>query len=211
VESVHGVFEWFLLLVIMSLGFIVDRFAPYKRGRYFFYAALLLMMFIFDLNKVSFRSDVVNAIMYLSAMVIIVELVLICVRKKSKLLLGGAFVLFVPVFLYLYAALLLIVPLPCHDRGDGVVGTYEACGGKRYVLTKRLSFDPMKPARVYGLNREIRNTPLKKQVDKFTAPNGYIEAVFSPLWHCLSDGRATAELVVDGYTLWTLEDKIEGK
>jgi len=211
VESVHGVFEWFLILAVISLGFIVDRFAPYKRWRYLFYVALLLTMFILDLNKASFRSDAVNAVMYLLVMVIIVEVVLICVRKKSRLLLGGALVLFVPVFLYVYAALLLIVPLPCHDRSAGVVGTYEACGGKRYVLTKRLSFDPLKPARVYGLNREIRHTPLKKQVDKFSAPKGYIEAEFSPLWSCLSDGRAKAELVVDGYTLWTLEDKVEGK
>jgi hypothetical protein len=211
VESIHGVLEWFIILAIVSVGFAVDRAAPYKRARYPLYIVLLLMLFIFDLNKISFRSNVVNAILYFFVMVIIVEVVLICVRKRSRLLLGGAFVLLVPVFLYVYAALLLIVPLPCHDRGGGVVGTYEACGGKRYVLTKRLSFDPLKPTRVYGLNRDIRYTPLKKQVDRYSAPKSYLEAEFSPQWQCLSDGRARADLVVDGYTLWTLEDKVEGK
>jgi len=212
VESAHGVLEWFIILAIIAAGFAVDRAAPWKRARYLFYTALLLTVFILDLNKVTFRYAAVNAALYFLLMLIIVEVVLICVRKKSKLLLGGAFVLLAPVFLYLYAALLLIVPLPCHAAdGGGVVGAYDACGGKRYAVIKRLSFDPFRPARVYGLYRDIRHTPLRKQVDKYVAPSGYLEASFSPQWSCLSDGRARAELIVDGYTLWTLEDKIEGK
>jgi len=208
VESIHGVLEWFILLAIVSAGFVVDRVAPYKRGRYLFYVVLLLMTFIFDLNKASFRSDIVNAIQYLLVLVIIVEIVLICVRKKSKLLLGGAFVLFVPVFLYVYSALLLIVPLPCHDKRGEIVSVYEDCVGKKYTLAKRLSFDPFRPAWVYGLNKDIRRTPLKKQVDKYVTPNGYLESGFSQQWRCVGD-RAQVELNVDGYTLWVLEDKAE--
>jgi len=160
------------------------------------------MLFVFDLNKVSFRHSAVNAVLYILTLVIIVEAVLICVRKKSKLLLGGAFMLFVPVFLYVYAALLLIVPLPCHNKSGGTAVEYDACGGKRYTLAKRLSFDPFKPAWVYSLDRDIRHTPLKKQVDKYVTPNGYLEAGFSQRWRCLGDGRAQVEMIVDGYTLW---------
>ncbi len=132
-ESIHGVLEWFIILAIVAVGVAVDRAVPYKRVRYPLYIALLLTLFIFDLNKVSFRSNAVNAVMYFFVLVIIVEAVLICVRKKSILLFGGAFVLLVPVFLYVYAALLLIVPLPCHEGSVGIAGTYEACGGHRYV------------------------------------------------------------------------------
>lgn len=210
-ESVHGVLEWFIILALVAVGIAVNRAAPYRRIRYPLYTVLLLMLFIFDLNKVSFRSDAVNAVLYFFVTVIIVEVILICVGKKSLLLLGGAFVLLVPVFLYVYAAWLLIVPLPCHSSSGAVMGTYGACGGKKYVLTNRLSFDPFKPARVYSLNRDIRHTPLKRQVDKYSAPNGYLEAVFSPQWRCLDDGRARVELIVDGYTIWVLEDKAEGK
>ncbi len=210
-ESIHGVLEWFIIMAIIAVGITVDRAAPYKRVRYPLYIVLLLMLFIFDLNKVSFRHNAVNAVMYFFVLVIIVEVFIICVRKKSMLLIGGAFVLFVPVFLYVYAAFLLIVPLPCHKGSGEVVGAYEACGGHRYVLTKRLSFDPLKPACVYSLNRDIRHTPLKKQVDEYSTPGGYLEASFSPQWRCLSDGRAQAELIIDGYTLWVLEDKAEGK
>jgi len=207
----HGVLEWFIILAIIAAGFAVDRAAPRKRARYPFYIALLLTAFIFDLNKASFRSDAVNAVMYFLVMVIIVEVFLICVRKKSKLLLGGALVLFVPVFLYVYAAFLLIVPLPCHHKSGGLASAYEECGGKRYALAKRLSFDPLRPAWVYSLNRDIRRTPLKKQVDRYVTPNGYLEAGFSQKWRCLGDGRAQVELIVDGYTLWVLEDKVESE
>jgi len=209
VESIHGVLEWFIILAIIAVGIAVDRAAPYKRVRYPLYVVLLLTLFIFDLNKVSFRHNAVNAVMYFLVLVIIVEVVLICVRKKSMLLIGGAFVLLAPVFLYVYAALLLIVPLPCHEGSVAIAGTYEACGGHRYVLTKRLSFDPLKPARVYSLNRDIRHTPLRKQVDEYSPPSGYLEASFYPEWRCPDDGRAQADLIVDGYALWTLKDKTE--
>jgi len=211
VEPIHGVLEWFIISAVVAVGIVVDRAVPYKRVRYPLYAAILLMEFIFDLNKVSFRYNAVNAVFYFLVMVISVEVVAICVRKKTRLLIGGAFMLFVPVFLYAYAAFLLIVPLPCHTLDGGIVGAYEACGGKKYVLAKRLSFDPLKPARAYGLYREIRRTPLKKRVDGYSAPDGYLEAAFSPQWRCLGDGRAQVGLVIDGYVLWTLEDKIEGK
>jgi hypothetical protein len=209
-ESVHGVLEWFIILAIIAAGIVADRVAPYKRIRYPLYTMLLLTLFIFDLNKASFRSGVANAVIYFLTMVIVVEAFLICVRKKSLLLIGGAVVLLVPVFLYVYAAWLLTVPLPCHDTSGAVVGVYEACGGKRYVLTKRLSFDPLKPVWVYSLNRDIRHTPLRKQVDRYSAPQGYLEAEFSPRWRCL-DGRAQAELIVDGYTIWVLKDKAEDR
>ncbi len=210
-ESLHGVLEWFIILAIVAVGVAVDRAVPYKRVRYPLYIVLLLTLFIFDLNKVSFRSGAVNAVLYFFVMVIIVEVFLICIRKKSVLLLGGAFVALVPVFMYVYAAWLLIVPLPCHNMSGWVLGTYEACGGKKYALTSRLSFDPIKQTRVYSLSRDIRHTPLKKRVDEYSVPNGYLEAAFSTQWRCLGDGRAQAELIVDGYTLWVLEDKVEGK
>jgi hypothetical protein len=207
-ESIHGVLEWFILLALIAAGFAVDRFAPRVRGRYLAYAGAMLAAFIFDLNGVSFRHDAANAALYLSVMVIIVEVFLFCARKKSRLLFGGAFVLLVPVFLYAYAALLLAVPLPCHGGGGaGVVGRYEACDGGRYALRRRLSFDPFGPARVYELEREIRHTPLKKRVDKYRAPDGYLEAWFSPRWECMPNGRARVDLITDGYALWSLLDK----
>jgi hypothetical protein len=203
----HGVLEWFILSAITVAGIAVDRFVPRNRGRYLFYAAVMLAAFVFDLNKVSFRYDAANAVLYLLVMVIIVEVFLICARKRSKFLLGGAFVLLVPVFLYAYAALLLVVPLPCHDRGAGVVGSYTACGERRYILYKRQSFDPFGPGRVYCLAKDIRRTPLKKQVDSYRAPAGYLEADFAPQWQCLSDDRVKVDLIIDGYALWSLLDK----
>ncbi|MCL2182505.1 MAG: hypothetical protein FWB85_03430 [Chitinispirillia bacterium] len=205
-ESVHGVLEWFLIVVMMLAGFAVSR-APYRGGRYIFYIALLLTSFILDLNKCSFRYGAVNVALWLLILLSITEIFWTCVRKKSKLLLTGAFVGLVPVFLYVYAAVLLVCPLPCHERQGELIDEYKSCSYGTYTLTKRLSFDPFNPAQVYVLYRDIKNTPLRKQVDKFPAPKGYIEARFSPKWECRADGRGRVCLYIDGYTLWSLEDK----
>jgi len=187
-------------------GFAVNRWVPLKKARYPFYVFLLLGAFILDLNKASFRSDVANAVFYLFILFALSEVFWICVRKRSRLLLSGAFVALVPVFLYVYAALLLTVPLPCHDLRREFLGEHE-CGVWDYALRKRLSFDPFTPAQVYILTKDIRRTPFKRQIDRFTAPKGYIEAQLVPQWECKADGRVKVNLDIDGYTLWSLEDK----
>jgi hypothetical protein len=207
-EAVHGVLEWFIVVAVMVAGFAVSR-APFRRPRYAFYFFLLLTAFILDLNKASFRSDAANLIFYTLILLSITEIFWVCVRKKSKLLLCGAFVGLVPVFFYVFAAVLLIVPLPCHEKSNELIDEYKNCSFGAYTLTKRLSFDPFNSAGVYVLARDIKKTPLKKQADKFPAPKGYVEAKFVPRWQCREDGRAKVELYIDGYTLWGLEDKTD--
>jgi hypothetical protein len=208
VESIHGVLEWFIIVFLAVGGFAVGRWVPLRKVRYPFYVFLLLGAFILDLNKASFRSDVANAVFYLFILFALSEVFWICVRKRSRLLLSGAFVALVPVFLYAYAAFLLTVPLPCHDLRTEVFDEYK-CGAGDYTLTKRLSFDPFAPAQVYILTKDIRYTPLKRQIDRYPAPKGYIEAQFVPQWECTAGGKAKVNLHIDGYTLWSLEEKAE--
>jgi hypothetical protein len=192
-----------------AAGFPLDRWAPYRKARCWFYALLLLTAFIFDLNKVTFESDWMDIVFWSVILVAISELFWISVRKKSRLLLGGALVMFVPVFVYVYFALLMILPMPCHENQNEVVSGHD-CGHASYVLKKRLSFDIFKPARVYTLIRDIKRWPIEMQVDKFPAPKGYIEAQFEPRWQCLS-GKARngvqVDLYIDGYTLWSLKEE----
>ncbi|MCL2219355.1 MAG: hypothetical protein FWC23_03935 [Chitinispirillia bacterium] len=208
-EFIHGVLEWFIIVLIMPAGLLAGKLLPFRGIRCGFYVILLLAAFVLDLNKVTFRSDAANLVFYLLILLAFTEFFWFCVRKKSKLLLCGAFMGLVPVFLYVYAAALLLLPLPCHKNSGELVDEYKSCSFGAYKLTKRLSFDPFNPAQVYVLYRDIKNTPLKKQVDRFPSPKGYIEARFVPRWQCRGDGRAKVELYIDGYTLWGLEDKTD--
>jgi hypothetical protein len=201
----HGIFEALPLLFFIAAGFPLDRWVPAKKARYACYAALLLTAFIFDLNKVSFRAAALNAVFYSLVLVVISELLWICVRKKGRLLMGGALVVFVPFFVYVYLALLMLLPFPCHEDKKAIKGEFT-CEEREYSLRKRLSFDIFNPAQIYILTRDIRRTPLLRQVDKFPAPKGYIEAEFTPIWQCRPDG-VKVDLEIDGYTLWSLKDE----
>ena len=192
-------------MLFIAVGFPLDRWVPARKGRYIFYAALLLTAFIFDLNKVSFQASFLNAIFYALILAVISELLWICARKKGRLLMGGALVIFVPFFVYVYFALLMLLPFPCHADKKEIKGEFR-CGDREYTLRKRLSFDIFNPAQIYVLTRDIRRTPLLRQTDKFPAPKGYIEAEFTPVWQCL-DGGVQVDLFIDGYTLWSLKDE----
>jgi len=208
IEAMHGVLEWLPLLLFAAAGFSLDRWVPAKKGRYIFYAVLLLTAFIFDLNKVSFRADWMNILFYSLILAMISELLWICARKNSKLLMGGALAVFVPVFVCAYFAAMTLLPFPCHEDKHETAGEFK-CGAREYALRKRLSFDVFNPAQVYVLTREIRRTPLLRRVDEFPAPKGYIEAEFIPRWQCLKEG-VRVDLYIDGYTLWSLKDGPQG-
>jgi hypothetical protein len=198
--------EWVPLALFAVAGLPLDRRVPARRARQWFYAALLLTAFIFDLNKVTFRSDIADAVFWSLILIALSELFWAVVRKESRLLLGGALVLFVPVFVYVYFALLMLLPLPCHDNMKAVIGSGE-CGAAQYTVKKRLSFDIFKPAQILVLVRDVKSVPfLEKQVDKYQAPKGYMEAAFTPQWRCEEDG-AFADLVVDGGIVWSLKEE----
>jgi hypothetical protein len=205
VKALHGMLEALPLLLFIVAGFSLDRWVSARKARYLFYAALLLTAFIFDLNKVSFRVSPLNILFYSLILAVISELLWICARKKGRLLMGGALVIFVPFFVYAYFALLMLLPFPCHVDKKAIKGEFK-CGEREYVLRKRLSFDVFNPAQVYILTRNLRRTPLLRQVDKFPAPKGYLEAEFTPIWQCHNDG-VKVDLEIDGYTLWSLKDK----
>jgi len=205
IEALHGVLEWLPLLLFAVVGFPLDRWLPARKIRYILYAALLLIAFIFDLNKVSFRVSWLNILFYSLILTVISELLWICLRKKSRLLMGGALVIFVPFFVYAYFAVLMFLPFPCHENRNEITGEFQ-CDAGEYTLHKRLSFDIFKPAQVYILTRDLRRTPFLRQVDKFPAPRGYIEAVFTPKWQCINGG-VKVDLYIDGYTLWSLKEE----
>ena len=208
--SLHGIFEWIFVLLMFLAGFAADRFLPARRPRYMFYAVLLLTAFIFDLNGVIFRADVLNAVWYAVILLVIAEIFWKCVRKRSRPLLCGAFVLIPPTFLFIFAAALLYVPMPCHKRTNGLVESYADCDGGAFSLSVRQSFDPFKPGRIYSLSKDIRLTPLKRRIDRFSVPPPFAGTRLTTRWEC-AEGGLRAYLYADKYILWTLCDKTDDK
>lgn len=206
----HGTLEWLIIVLIAISGYITDRFLPGRRVRYPIYALLMLTAFIFDLNEVVFRANALNAVWYGLILLIIAEIFWKSLRKRSKPLLCAVFVGLPPVFLFVFAAALLSVPLPCHNLTGGTVGERTECGGGVYSLSVRPSFDPFKPGRIFALHRDIRFAPLKRRVDSYAIPEVFAGTRLTPHWECAPGPAGDAvrvRLSADGYILWALRDK----
>lgn len=199
----HGTFEWFLIVFIGALGFALNKWTPLKKIRYFVYGVIFLTAFIFDLNHISFASNNLNALLYLAVLTAMTELVWLCGAQKKSILLGAGLVVFVPLFIYIYAAALLIIPFPCHENKNVTIGKY-ICGSESYILKKSPKLDVFEPGHVYTLYRSIQRYPLEKRVDKYTTPKGYYDSYINPKHKCLPDGVKIDLYVDDDYVLWSL-------
>jgi len=199
----HGLLELLLPVFIGAAGFVINRWAPLRKARYSLYAAIFLVAFIFDLNNISFASDTLNSLFYLVVFVAISEIVWLCAAKKNKLLLGCALCVFAPLFIYLYAAALVILPFPCHEGKRAVVERYN-CGSHSYILKKQPSLDVFQPGHVYILSRSTGSAQLQKRIDKYLTPKGYYDAYIAPRHECAADGIKIDLYVDDSYVLWSL-------
>ncbi|MDR0306402.1 MAG: hypothetical protein LBI42_06135 [Chitinispirillales bacterium] len=205
----HGILEWILPIAVIVLGFIFNRWVPLRKVRYSLYAVILFTAFIFDLNKIAFASDTVNSLSYLTILIALSEIVWICEAKKNRLLLGGALIVFAPLFIYVYTAAMVILPFPCHSSKNAVVDRFS-CGSTAYVLRKRPSLDIFEPGHIYILCRAKGVGLFEKRVDRYTTPQGYYSACISPKHQCMADGIKIDLYVDNNYVLWSLGEKITG-
>jgi len=186
-----------------AFGFALNKWAPLKRIRYFVYALIFLCAFIFDLNKFSFVSGSLNVLLYLAVLTAITELVWLCAAKKSKILLGAALIISVPLFISIYISALVIIPFPCCGNKAVIVDKYN-CASESYILKKRPAPDAPEPGHVYVLYRSVGRYPIVKRIDKYMTPKGYYNAYINPKPECLSDGIKIDLYAEDSYVLWSL-------
>ncbi|MFP4014896.1 MAG: hypothetical protein ACLFVQ_12475 [Chitinispirillaceae bacterium] len=195
--------EWLFPLLIIPVGYVFYRFAPFRKMRYYIYALILVMAFFFDLLKVSFRSEVIDTVLFFSVLLIITEFIWSAVVKlKKRVLSVVVLALYLPFFLFLNSAWLRADEENENMRRNSLVDRY-VCNGVEYALEKRLSRDMSDQSYIYTLNRFVPKSPLEKQVDTYTTQEGYFEAQFEYVWNCMDDG-VKLDLVVGEDTLWSL-------
>lgn len=194
---------WLFPLLILPVGFVLFKFVPFKRVRFFIYALILVAAFFFDLFKVSFRSGIFDNILFFSVLLIVTEFVWgIAAKFKKRIISGIVLALYLPVFLFLNSAWLRADTENIDMRRNSVVDSHE-CSFAEYSLEKRLSRDLFDSSYVYTLNRFIPGTPLEEQIDTYTTQEGYFRAQFDYVWNCVDDG-VKLDLVVGKDILWSL-------
>ncbi|MDR2728545.1 MAG: hypothetical protein LBB56_05375 [Chitinispirillales bacterium] len=159
--------------------------------------------FIFDLNHISFASSNLNALFYLAVITAMTELIWLCGAQKKPILLGAGLIIFVPVFIYIYTAVLPAAPFPCHENKNVTIGEY-VCGTEHYVLKKSPNLDLFEPGHAYTLYRSIKRYPVQKKIDRYVTPKGYYDSYINPKHQCLPDGVKVDLYVDDDYVLWSI-------
>lgn len=201
-NTLFSYIEWLFPLLIIPTSYVLFRFVPFRKVRFQVYAVILVMAFFFDLFKISFKSEVLDSVLYFSVLGIITEFVWNSTKLKRKIISGAVLVLFLPGFLYLNSAWLRAGADQREFRRNTVVDVHS-CNSVEYALEKRLSRNWSDSSYKYILNRSIPRSPLEKQIDTYTTREGYFQAQFEYVWNCVDEG-VKLDLVVGKDTLWSL-------
>ncbi len=194
--------EWLFPVFIIPLSFCLNRWVPYKKIRYTVYVLILAAAFFLDLFKVSFRSELIDNVMFFSVQVIITEFFFNLLKTRKKIWAALVTISFTVFFFYTNSAWLMAGSSHNELRRNTTIEVYKNAHGD-YALEKRLSRNFRHPSYVYVLNRNISRTPFEEQIDSYLTQDGYFKAKFLTKWEDTKDG-VKLDLIVEKDTLWSL-------
>jgi hypothetical protein len=200
---VQNIFLWSAPLLVIPASFIVNRYLPFKRARYYLYAAILTAAFFFNLFRVSFLNEIFDTCLFIAVNFILADFFWNILHVKARMLVVWVvvlgFILFGGIHLrWLYAGYGNAWKL----WNPSTVSSY-ALGDVQYAVKDRDLFFIRKPARELKLVRRLGKWPLEKHISSYRTPEGFSRTNFSYIWTETGLG-VRVDLRTAGYILWTM-------
>jgi hypothetical protein len=194
---------WLVPLSVVPASYVVYRYCPLRKARYYFYAVVLIAAFFLNLFRISFWNELFDTVEFVSINFICAEFFWNLLRVKSRKL----FRVFLVMALCLFGIGLKrwIVAGPNHARElwkPCTASTYHR-GSDNYAVREHELFTIFHPARLLVLSKQMGILPFEKQIGSYRTPKGYGYADFTYKWSETSQG-VRLDLHTAGYRLWTM-------
>ena len=201
---------WALPILIIPASYVFSRYIPWRKGRYYFYTAVLAAAFCLNLFGLSFHCGMYDRILLLGINFILAEFIWNFSRKRKKRLLSAGLALAV-----VSALCLFNFDFPRWLTGgcgnawglwnDTVASTYRM-NGSVYSLSDRDLFDVKHPARLLILSKKIGAWPFERKISHpYHTLDGFYRTAFICKWSNNGAG-VRLDLYVPGFDrqIWTM-------
>lgn len=195
---------WLAPIFVVSTGFFLSRVKKMRSQRYFFYAVILFLAFLIDLNSLKFSNYRIDIALFLSVTLVISEFFWGIIGSRNKVFRTISLVSGILVFSYVFRHWFVSGPLHiCSLWESKVVSEYSGRNGRYHVreqLGKQGNQD-----RTFRLYKCLKNIPMEKFIGKFRTPDGYDRAQFNFRWY-IKNGAVMVDIIGGSDTLWTLKE-----
>lgn len=193
---------WLAPFFLVSGGFCLSRFKKMRFQRYVFYAVILCVAFLIDLNSLKFSNHWLNVTWFLSLTLIFSEIFWSVNRFKNRLFYLISLVMGILIFSYTFRQWLIRGPGQVSSLWESKVVSEHSRGDDRYRIREEIK-DQKTHDKTFKLYKCLRFMPMEKYKDKFKIPDGYDRAQFRFRWH-VRNGAVMVDIIGDYDVLWTL-------
>ncbi|NLL12666.1 MAG: hypothetical protein GX267_04610 [Fibrobacter sp.] len=196
---------WLAPFFVVSLGFFLSRVKRLRPQRYVFYAVILFIAFLIDLNSLKFSNYRLDIALFLFVTLVFSELFWSIKRSRNKIFNTISLVTGILIFSYLFRQWFISGPVHVCSLWESQVVSEHSRGDIKYRVREPLKNSDQ--ARTFKLYKCLKYIPMEKFMGKFTIPQGYDRAQFRFRWY-KKNGAVMVDIIGDSDTLWTLQGGI---
>lgn len=193
---------WLAPFFVVSAGFCLSRVKKMRSQRYAFYAVILFIAFLIDLNSLKFSNYRLDIALVLSLTLIFSDFFWSINRTRNKVFYTISLVTGILIFSYIFRQWFISGPVHTSSLWESKVTSEHSRGNEKYRVR-----EPLKRQRVQGrtfkLYKCLKHIPMEKYMGKFIIPQGYDKAQFRFRWW-IKNGAVMVDIIGDSDTLWTL-------
>lgn len=198
---------WIVPLLIIPVSFVLYRYVPLRKARYYSYAVILITAFFLNLFQISFWNELIDTIEFILVNFICAEFFWNFLRLKKPRPKGRLFRVLFIVALCVYGFELrhwiIAGPNNAPELWKPVAAGVYRRGGIQYAVREHGLFGSVPPARLLVLTRRIGSLPFEKTIGAYRTPEGFRYADFTYSWSTTSQG-VRLDISTAGYRLWTM-------
>ena len=194
---------WSIPLALVPASWVFYRYVPFRRVRWWCYAAVLAGAFALNLPRISFWNEFLDAVELMCVNFILAEYFWILLKVKNR----RFFMVLLVIALCGYGFELRhwFAAGPGHALelwNTPAASTYRH-GGNVYAVREYGLYASAQPARSIVLWKKLGKWPFERQIKSYRTPAGFGDVAITYQWSETNEG-VRLDLHAAGYRLWTM-------
>jgi len=176
---------WIVPLLIIPVSYVLCRYVPLRKARYYVYAAVLIAAFFLNLFLISFWNELFDTVEFILVNFICAEFFWNLLRMKKRRFFRALFIIALCAYGFELRHWIIAGPNNAQELWKPVTAGVYQCGDIQYAVREHGLFPS---ARLLVLSRRIGRLPFEKTIGAFRTPEGFKYADFTYSWSTTCQG-----------------------
>jgi hypothetical protein len=200
----YSLIIWICPFFTIISAFFTSKIKQFQNQRYTFYFIVLFIIFLLNLQTISFTNDIIDLIFTQIVLLVVADFFWRSIFMKSTFFRNSMLIIAILLLAVTYRNWTLGGPKRVGGYYTTSIVTHSTGQYKGYYVKQRQSIMKSNSSSM-ELYKERMVAILEKKLSSYTIPEGYRNSTFTFKWHIFNH-RIAVCIIGDKDTLWTLTD-----